>query len=72
MDSPSLDPITLDGALVALAGSRRWHVLVEGLSVEDLRLVAAMCLFAREVRSGHAPGPFTSEHAERWARAMLA
>jgi len=63
-------PVIYDGRVVAVAG-REGCCIVDGLESGTWRFVAAMCLFHREVEKGRAPGPFTSESAERWARLIL-
>ncbi len=65
-----MHPIVYNSRVVAVAGRERCDI-TEGLDSGTWRLVAAMCLFHREVDMGHAPGPFTSERAERWARMFL-
>jgi hypothetical protein len=64
-------PVVLDGEVVAVAGRRRCAVVAD-LEPATYRLVAAMCLFHREVAEGRVPGPFTSRRAEVWAHALLA
>ena len=64
-------PVVYQGALVAIAGRDRCHVLTDDLDATDLRMVLAMCLFMREVVEARAPGPFTSERAEEWAASIL-
>jgi hypothetical protein len=65
-DAERIDPIVLDGQLVALAGPRRCYLLTDDLTPEEVTRVAAMCLCSREVRAGRLNGPFTTELAERW------
>ena len=67
----TLQPVLLDGRVVAVAGPDGCAVVAD-LGVSEHRVAAAMCLYYREVLEGRAPGPFTSERAERWARALLA
>ncbi len=65
-----MHPVIHDGRVVAVAGRERCYI-TDGLESGTWRLVAAMCLFHREVEQGRAPGPFTSERAEHWARLFL-
>jgi hypothetical protein len=37
----------------------------------DLRFVAAVCLYSRDVDEGKVPRPFTSSDAELYARSVL-
>jgi hypothetical protein len=67
----SLKPMLLDGRLVAVAGPDGCAI-VDGLAPAEHQLVAAMCLYYREVLERRVPGPFTSRRAELWARALLA
>ncbi len=64
-------PVVYQGALVAIAGHDRCHVLTDDLDENALRTVLAMCLYMREVVEGRATGPFTSERAEQWATSTL-
>jgi hypothetical protein len=65
-----VQPIVYRGRVVAVA-SRRGCVFGADLDDETYRMAAAMCLFHGELVHGHVTGPFTSERAERWARAFL-
>jgi hypothetical protein len=42
-----------------------------GVGDPELRFVAAMCLYSRDVDAGEVPGPFTSGDAELYARCVL-
>ena len=66
-----LRPLLLDGRVVAVAGPGGCAI-VGGLPSAEHQLVAAMCLYYREVLERRVPGPFTSRRAEVWARALLA
>ena len=70
-----MEPIIYRGEVVALA---RYEDVVlsprlEALGREDplIRFVFAMALFARAIEDGSAPGPFTEQRAQRYARLIL-
>jgi hypothetical protein len=67
--------ICYQGELVAVATCRRVFLapriaqLPEG--DPELRFVAAMCLYSRDVDEGEVPGPYSDEDAELYARCVL-
>jgi hypothetical protein len=76
MELPVLIPVEYRGELVALVSRERVHIISPWLLARpagdpDLRFVAFMCACCGEILSGRAPGPFTSEFGERWARSAL-
>jgi len=65
------------GELVALAGRRRFHLLAPWLDDRpmgdpELRFVAMLCLYHRQVLSGALPESADPKIAERWATLALA
>lgn len=71
-----LAPVEYRGQLVALASPQRFHIVAPWLlrrpaGDPELRFVGYMCACYAEIAAGHLPGPFTSELAQRWARAAL-
>jgi hypothetical protein len=63
--------VVYNGATLAIVGPTRCHVLMSGLDAPTLRFALTMCLYNGEVEAGRAPGPFSSERAEQWARWVL-
>ena len=70
-----MDLISYDGAVVAVAGASRVWLAP---TIDDLppghplnRFVAAMCLYAHDLRRGLVPGPYTDRRAELYARCLL-
>jgi hypothetical protein len=63
------------GELVAVATRSRVYLAprIDALRLGDpeLRFVAAMCLYSRDVDEGQVPGPFTNGNAELYARCVL-
>lgn len=63
------------GELVALTTGARVYLApnVAALPAGDpqLRFVAALCLYGRDVDTGEIPGPYCSEDAELYARCLL-
>jgi hypothetical protein len=73
--STVMTPITYRGELAATATGTRC-LLADWLRKRpmgdpDLRVVAAMCLFAMEVAAGRLPGPYRDDLALLFAREML-
>ena len=68
-------PIFYDGELVAVAASTRVFLdsSVAGLprGHPRRRVVAALCLYARDIATGELPGPYDDIEAERYARSLL-
>lgn len=72
----SLRPVMYRGELVALAGRERFHLLAPWLADRsatdpELRLVAMLCLYHRQVLRGALPESADPHVAERWARLVL-
>jgi len=71
----NVDAIFYDGCLAAIAASERVFLApeVDALEAGDpwLRMVAAMCLYARDVQRGDVAGPYDHQQAEFYARAVL-
>ena len=68
----SVHLILYDGVPVAAAGATRYLLTIDAYLSNDLCLfVACMAAFALEVRWGAAPGPYTQERAELFARLVL-
>jgi hypothetical protein len=67
--------IAYRGEIVATAGARRIYLAPRLASLGDgdplLTFVAFMAAYAMRVRDGSAPGPYTHERAERFARLAL-
>ena len=67
--------LSYDGAAVAVAGATRvWLApAIDDLPCGDplKRFVAAMCLYALDVRLELVPGPYTDQRAELYARCLL-
>jgi hypothetical protein len=64
------------GELVALAGRHRYHLLAPWLdertaSDPELRFVALLCLYHRQVLQGALPDSADPGVAERWAQLAL-
>jgi hypothetical protein len=67
-----LRPVMYRGELVALAGRRRFHLLAPWLddrpaSDPDVRFVALLCLYHRQVLTGALPECSAPNVAARWA-----
>lgn len=58
------------GTIVATASRRRVHFTVQ-LSDRERRFVTAMAAYARDVATGELAGPYSTQNAERYARAFL-
>jgi hypothetical protein len=72
-----LRPVVWSGELVALAGVERFHVVAPRLlgpdaPARELRYLALLCLYHRQVLLGALPDRADPTLAERWADAMLA
>jgi hypothetical protein len=67
--------ISYRGEIVAAAGGTRFYFSprLQELDTDDplVRFVAVMIAFAFAVAEGTAPGPYTDERAERFARLLL-
>jgi hypothetical protein len=67
--------ICYQGELVAIATRRRVFLAprIAGLPEGDpeLRFVAAMCLYSRDIDEGEVPAPYGDEDAELYARCVL-
>lgn len=67
--------ISYRGELVGVATRSRVYLApqIEALAPGDpeLRFVAAMCLYSRDVDEGEVPGPFSTCDAELFARCVL-
>ncbi len=67
--------LSYDGAAVAVAGATRvWLApAIDDLPCGDplKRFVAAMCLYALDVRLELVPGPYSDQRAELYARCLL-
>ncbi len=74
-DQQGVTLIIYQGEIVATAGGRRFYLApqVQALDLDDplVRFVSLMAAFALRVRDGSAPGPYTDERAERFARLAL-
>lgn len=72
---PGVKAISYRGELVVVATRTRVYLAprIDALAPGDpeLRFVAAMCLYSRDVDEGRVPGPFTSSDAELYARCVL-
>ncbi len=72
---PSVTLIMFEGQIAATAGARRFylapHVGARGLDDPLAQFVTLMAAFALRVKDGSAPGPYTDERAERFARFAL-
>jgi hypothetical protein len=71
-----LRPVVYRGELVALAGRHRFHLLAPWLderptSDPDVRFVALLCLYHRQVLAGALPECADPQTAERWATLAL-
>lgn len=71
-----LRPVMYRGELVALAGRHRFHLLAPWLderpaSDPEVRFVALLCLYHRQVLTGALPEPADPEIAQRWATLAL-
>jgi hypothetical protein len=73
-----MDGVTLvmyQGEIVAIVGSRRFYLApqLDDLQLDDplVVFVSFMASYALQVKDGSAPGPFTDERAERFARLVL-
>lgn len=62
---PTVQPITLDGRLVAVVADG--EALIEVLDEQEAATVKAMCLFAIEIRAGEIEGPYTEARALAYA-----
>jgi len=76
MTYEQLRPVLWRGELVALAGIERFHIVAPWLCVEtppaeDLRYVALLCLYHRQVLTGELPDTADPHQAERWVDTML-
>jgi hypothetical protein len=75
MPSRGVRPIFYDGELVAVACSARVFldpsITVLPRGHPRRRVVAALCLYARDIDSGELPGPYDDAEAERYARSLL-
>jgi hypothetical protein len=76
MTSDRLRPVMYRGELVALAGLGRFHLLAPWLddrpaSDPELRFVALLCLYHRQVLRGALPDSADPGVAERWAHVAL-
>jgi hypothetical protein len=71
----SVQAIHYRGRLVAVATSRQVFLAPEVQALPaghpHVRMVALMCLYARDVASGDLPGPFDQARAELFARCVL-
>ncbi len=67
--------ISYGGEIVASAGARRLYLAPRIAALDDthplVSFVAFMTAYAMKVRDGSAPGPYTNERAERFARLAL-
>ncbi len=67
--------LSYNGAAVAVAGATRvWLApAIDDLPCGDplKRFVAAMCLYAHDLRRGLVPGPYSDRRAELYARCLL-
>ncbi len=67
--------ISYRGEIVASAGARRLYLAPRIAALDDthplVSFVAFMTAYAMKVRDGSAPGPYTDERAERFARLVL-
>ena len=67
--------IVYRGEIVAVPGASRVHLSpqLEALDADDplVRFVSLMVAYFLAVREGRAPGPYTDERAERFARLVL-
>lgn len=67
--------ISYRGEIVASAGARRVHYAPQIAALDEadplVSFVAFMAAYALRVRDGSAPGPYTHERAERFARLAL-
>ena len=72
---PGVTLITYRGEIVATAGASRFHLSprITALDADDplAVFVSMMAAYALRVRDGSAPGPYTDERAERFARLAL-
>jgi hypothetical protein len=76
MEMPAMIAVEYRGDLVALVSVRRIHIvapwlLARPLGDAELRFVAMMCAYGREILAGRIREPFTSDLAEAWARRAL-
>jgi hypothetical protein len=72
-----LRPVMYKGELVALAGRRRFHLLAPWLDDRpecdpELKLIAMLCLYHRQVLCGVLPESADPGMPERWATHALA
>ncbi len=67
--------ISYRGEVVASAGARRVYLAPRIAALDDtdplVSFVAFMTAYAMKVSDGSAPGPYTNERAERYARLAL-
>ena len=63
---PTVQPIMLDGRLVAVVGDGE-AVIEVTLGEQEATTVKAMCLFAIEVQAGEIEGPYTETRALAYA-----
>jgi hypothetical protein len=76
MDYERLRPVLHNGALVALAGPRRFHIIApwlqdRGDDDEELRHVALLCAYHQQVIRGALPDSGDPSAAERWVAAFV-
>jgi hypothetical protein len=76
MSFEQLRPVVYRGELVALAGRHRFHLLAPWLdelpaSDPDVRFVALLWLYHRQVLTGALPECSAPGAAERWATLVL-
>jgi hypothetical protein len=72
-----LRPVVWSGELVALAGVERFHLIAPRLlradaPTRELRYIALLCLYHRQILIGALPDRPDPTLPERWANAMLA
>ncbi len=67
--------IVYQGEIVATAGGRRFYLAPQVQAMDSVDplvgFVSLMAAFALRVRDGSAPGPYTDDRAERFARLAL-
>ena len=76
MGYEQLRPVLWKHELVALAGRERFHIVAPRLlapdaAAADLRYVALLCLYHRQILIGRLPASADPELAERWADSFL-
>lgn len=75
--TPAATPITITyaDAVAAAAGPTRFYLAAPIAALPDghptKRVVAFMCVYAREILTGRLPGPYSDDDAERFARTAL-